>query len=265
MEKHTIAIPYFGGHPRQMPYVLLRSQSTGVEAWFVNVHNPADTRQHRRQQAFRTRATQLEVALVNRLLTTGRPVFLTGDMNERAPYFCRLTAGAAHGRRPRGQEHRRALRPGTTPAVDWIFGSRGVEFTGYDEDRSPLVDITTDHPVVTAQRPPGRRRPAYRRQLSRLTLRPASGPTVDRPAGRLTTMSTGRRRCWAPRACTPASRPPSRCSSTRPWRGSSRTLGAGARRSTRAASPRWWGWCTPWWWSSASAPWSTTRTQSPAG
>jgi hypothetical protein len=35
--------------------------------------------------------------------------------------------------------------------VDWIFGSQGVSFSGYFEDRSHLVDITTDHPVVGSQ------------------------------------------------------------------------------------------------------------------
>ena len=40
---------------------------------------------------------------------------------------------------------------GRPRAVDWIFGSQGVEFTGYFEDRSRLVDLTTDHPVLVAR------------------------------------------------------------------------------------------------------------------
>jgi hypothetical protein len=35
--------------------------------------------------------------------------------------------------------------------VDWIFGSMRVTFSDYDEDRSPLVARTTDHPVITAR------------------------------------------------------------------------------------------------------------------
>jgi hypothetical protein len=35
--------------------------------------------------------------------------------------------------------------------VDWIFGSPGAVFSGYDEDRSHLVDITTDHPVISTR------------------------------------------------------------------------------------------------------------------
>ena len=36
-------------------------------------------------------------------------------------------------------------------AVDWVFGSAGVRFSSYDEDRGPLVDRTTDHPVVSTR------------------------------------------------------------------------------------------------------------------
>jgi endonuclease/exonuclease/phosphatase family metal-dependent hydrolase len=152
VEKHTIGIPYFNGHRRQMPFVKLRSLSTGLEAWFINVHNPADTNQYHHQQRWRDRATGLEVALANNLIRhdDGVPVFLTGDMNERAEYFCRLT-GSTPMIAARGGSHVGGCQAGRPRAVDWIFGSQGVDFTGYFEDRSHLVDITTDHPVVSAR------------------------------------------------------------------------------------------------------------------
>jgi hypothetical protein len=72
-------------------------------------------------------------------------------MNERAPYFCRLTAGtnlhAAHG----GSNGPGGCNAGRPRAVDWIFGGPAATFSGYDEDRSHLVDITTDHPVITTR------------------------------------------------------------------------------------------------------------------
>ena len=43
VEKRIVHIPYFNGSPRAMPLVKLRSIDTGVEAWFANFHNPADT------------------------------------------------------------------------------------------------------------------------------------------------------------------------------------------------------------------------------
>jgi endonuclease/exonuclease/phosphatase family metal-dependent hydrolase len=150
VERHTVAIPYFNGGIRQMPFVRLRSTTTGIEAWFANFHNPAETARFHHQQRFRVRATQIEAALARRLVaSTGLPVFITGDMNERAPYFCRLTATAPMVA-ARGGSNTGACLAGRPRAVDWIFGSRGVAFTSYDEDRSHLVDVTTDHPVVTA-------------------------------------------------------------------------------------------------------------------
>lgn len=151
VEKHTVTIPYFDGHGRAMPYVRLRSLSTGLEAWFANFHNPADTSQYPRQQRWRDRATSIEISLANRLTEdTGLPVFITGDMNERDEYFCRMTGGAPMVA-ARGGSHSGGCRPDNPRAVDWIFGSQGVTFSGYFEDRSHLVDITTDHPVVVSR------------------------------------------------------------------------------------------------------------------
>jgi endonuclease/exonuclease/phosphatase family protein len=148
----SMSIPYFNGHHRSMPVVLLRDRASGVEAWFANVHNPAETHTYHHQQRWRTRATYIESALANRIAPTGVPLFLTGDMNERAEYFCRLTAAApsmvaAHP----GSNRDGGCQAGHPRAVDWIFGTRGVVFSGYDEDRSDLVDVTTDHPVVTTR------------------------------------------------------------------------------------------------------------------
>ncbi len=151
VEKHTVPIPYFNGGRRNMPFVKLRSLQTGVEAWFANFHNPAETAQYHHQQGYREQATKIEVYLANQLITqTGLPVFVTGDMNERAAYFCRFTAGTPMVAARGGTNNGRCLA-GRPRAVDWIFGSQGVQFLSYDEDRSDLVDITTDHPVITAR------------------------------------------------------------------------------------------------------------------
>ena len=150
IEKRIVKIPYFNGSPRAMPYVKLRSLDTGVEAWFANFHNPADTSRFHRQQRFRDRATGIEIQLANRLIATDVPVFITGDMNERDSYFCAMTSGAPMVA-ARGGTNNGGCRADHPRAVDWIFGSQGVTFTRYYEDRSRLVDITTDHPVVVSQ------------------------------------------------------------------------------------------------------------------
>jgi hypothetical protein len=150
VEEHVIRIPYFNGGRRAMPVVRLRNDRTGLEAWFANFHNPAETSQFHHQQRFRVAATNIEAALANQLISTGLPVFITGDMNERAAYFCRLTAKAPMVAARGGSNNGRCL-VGRPRAVDWIFGSQGVTFSGYVEDRSHLVDVTTDHPVVSAR------------------------------------------------------------------------------------------------------------------
>jgi hypothetical protein len=151
VEKHVIRIPYFDGGRRAMPVVKLRSKQTGLEAWFANFHNPAETSQFHHQQRFRVAATNMEAGLANQLInSTGLPVFITGDMNERAAYFCRLTAKAPMVAARGGSNNGRCL-VGRPRAVDWIFGSQGVTFSDYVEDRSHLVDVTTDHPVISAR------------------------------------------------------------------------------------------------------------------
>ena len=151
VERHAVRIPYFDGGPRAVPVVRLRSRSTGLEAWFVNVHNPAETHRFHHQQRFRARATLIEARLVDALMDrTHLPVFLTGDMNERAAFFCRLTARAPMVA-ARGGSNTGRCRPGAPRGIDWIFGSQGVQFTGYREDDSHRVDLTSDHPLVTAR------------------------------------------------------------------------------------------------------------------
>ncbi len=152
VEKRVVYIPYFNGSPRAMPLVKLRSNDTGIEAWFANFHNPADTSRYHRQQRFRDRATGVEIRLARQLAASGTPFFITGDMNERAEYFCAL-AGNAPVVAARGGSHVGGCQANRPRAVDWIFGSQDdhVTFSGYFEDRSHLVDITTDHPVVVSQ------------------------------------------------------------------------------------------------------------------
>jgi endonuclease/exonuclease/phosphatase family metal-dependent hydrolase len=146
---YSISIPYFHGRHRPMPYVLLRNSATGVEAWFANFHNPADVRGN--QQHWRTIAETLEISLVNRLRhNTGLPVFVTGDMNERAEVFCRMTGGAGMIAAA-GGTNSGGCRPARPTNVDWIFGTPDVAFSGYTVDRSRLVSRTSDHPMMISQ------------------------------------------------------------------------------------------------------------------
>lgn len=146
----TLSVPYFDGHPRRMPVVRLRDRTTGRESYFVTVHNPADTRRYPRQARWRDAAVAREVALVRRLrASTGLPVFLTGDLNDRRTAYCRLTAGAGM-RASNGGRTGDTCSPPRPAGIDWIFGA-GAEFSDHTVDRSPAVRATSDHPFVVTR------------------------------------------------------------------------------------------------------------------
>jgi hypothetical protein len=152
VDRRTIDIPYFDGGPRAMPLVRLRSVSApGIEAWFANFHNPAETARFHHQQRFRTQATLIQARLANLLVDTGLPVFITGDMNERAEYFCRLTSRAPMVAARGGTNIAGRCEAADPPEVDWIFGSQGVQFSDYVEDDSELVDRASDHPLIATR------------------------------------------------------------------------------------------------------------------
>lgn len=145
-----IPIPYFDGVKIRMPVILLRNVVTGQEAWFGNFHNPANARGN--AEKWRDQATNLQIAMANRKRTeTGLPVFITGDMNEKAEYFCRMTRGAPMIAANGGSNGPAGCRPPSSLQVDWIFGPVETSFSGYLADRSEMVRKSTDHPMVIAQ------------------------------------------------------------------------------------------------------------------
>lgn len=148
LEGHTIDVPYFNGmsRPRKMPVVLLRHKATGRTAYFINVHNPASGVGYGDQTANRRQAIAIERAEVIRLRATGRPVFLTGDFNDRKPAFCGLTTGML------------MITPDSIPSttcappaklhIDWVFAAGPARFTRYARDWKPKDLRLTDHPIV---------------------------------------------------------------------------------------------------------------------
>jgi hypothetical protein len=142
-----IDIPYFNGRIRPMPYVLLRHVESGVLAYFSTFHNPANIGGN--MQRFRSEATRRQINLFNQLEATGIPQFVTGDMNERTEYFCRVT-GATPLIAAAGGSNNGGCVPPKPTQIDWIFGSPGVAFSRYVIDRSPLVRRSSDHPAIVA-------------------------------------------------------------------------------------------------------------------
>jgi endonuclease/exonuclease/phosphatase family metal-dependent hydrolase len=150
VDASSVAVPYAGGNYIQMPYVRLQHVASGREVYFANFHNPADTPRLGGNARWRGIATGIEIGLVNRLRAeTGLPVVVTGDMNERAAYFCPMTTqtdlAAANGGSTGD-----ACAPPPAMQVDWIFGSPEIVFSNYAADRAAPVPRITDHPVVQA-------------------------------------------------------------------------------------------------------------------
>jgi hypothetical protein len=141
-----IPIPYFNGRIRPMPYVLLRNKQTGIQAYFSTFHNPYNIGGN--MSRYRAEGTRREARLFNSLEAQKIPQFVTGDMNEREVYFCRITAATPLIAAAGGSNEGGRCAPPKPTQIDWIFGSPGVQFKNYVIDRSPLVRRTTDHPVV---------------------------------------------------------------------------------------------------------------------
>ncbi|GAA1131573.1 endonuclease/exonuclease/phosphatase family protein [Nocardioides aquiterrae] len=147
-------IPYFHGTILRMPLVLLQNLATGQQLYVASVHNPANARGPAAK--WRKQATEVEMATVNRLRAdTGLPVYLTGDMNERDIYYCRMTAGtdmvAANGGVNTGNGGLGGCAPTRPTFIDWIFGSPETTFTNYHANRGPKVRRSTDHPMIVAE------------------------------------------------------------------------------------------------------------------
>ncbi len=140
----TFDIPYFNGNIRHVPVVLLRQKSSGRTAYFLNVHNPANTRGN--ASGWRAKAVQIEKNKIIELRRTGRPVFLTGDFNDRQLAFCPLTA------------NKLTISPNSIPSVtckypressiDWIFAAGQTRFSYYLRDKYPQSSRISDHPLV---------------------------------------------------------------------------------------------------------------------
>ncbi len=153
VKAQTIPIPYFYNRV-PMPQVLLRNVHTQREIWFGNFHNPAD--KFHPAQGARVAATAVEAAATRGFVDAGYPVILTGDMNERESYFCRISMLAPlHGADGAYRDAAGCHTVSPTP-VDWITGTTSVRFSSYLRDTSTTSRRISDHFLIkaTATLPP---------------------------------------------------------------------------------------------------------------
>ena len=130
---------------RPQTILRLRDKATGREFYVLNMHASAGEGGY---AVTRRAGHYTAAATVNRLKSEGIPIFLTGDMNDRAEFFCRVAPAtgkvAAIGGSIAGGCH-----PAGALAVDWVLGWNNVSFSGYIEDRSTLGRVS-DHHFVAA-------------------------------------------------------------------------------------------------------------------
>jgi hypothetical protein len=76
-------------------------------------------------------------------------VIVTGDMNDREEFYCRVVppAGLVAAN---GGSYADGCHPPPSPIpVDWVVGS-GVTWSGYWRDTSPITARVSDHFIVSA-------------------------------------------------------------------------------------------------------------------
>lgn len=130
----------FSTQVRPVPYVLLRHLASGLTFHVVTLHNSP-----RELEAERDSATTTEIALFQRLLSTGLPLLVTGDTNEPAEFFCRVGAATGMVAANGGSTSGGCVLPPRPTGLDWVMGGNVSGFSGYVRTALPRI---TDHPIV---------------------------------------------------------------------------------------------------------------------
>jgi hypothetical protein len=133
----TLFNAWFSGSTRHTPRVLLRDKRTGLEFYVATYHNPPDTQGN--QARWRHGAMNSQVASTRELIdSTGKPVIITGDMNDRGPVWSAWSSIPGFS----------AVSGPVNHLVDWILGSGEVTFSDYVIDGSSRSRRISDHDML---------------------------------------------------------------------------------------------------------------------
>lgn len=136
----------FVSRARPQPILRLRHRATGQELYVVNTHpspgGGAALVQRRNAQA-------ALVGVIRNLRATGLPVLVTGDMNDREEFFCRVVSPAGIAASNGGSTAGGCRPPAGPIPVDWVVGG-GVTWSGYWRDTTSTVQRISDHIFVSA-------------------------------------------------------------------------------------------------------------------
>ncbi|GAB2444577.1 hypothetical protein GCM10027062_25660 [Nocardioides hungaricus] len=139
----SITIPFMG-RPRPQPILRLRDTATQREFYVVNAHLSAGGGRYLTE---RRQGQAALISLVGDLRATGLPVLVTGDMNDREEFYCRVV-GPAGLLASNGGGAGCAPPPGPIP-VDWVVGA-GVTWSGYWRDTSAVTRRISNHFFISA-------------------------------------------------------------------------------------------------------------------
>ena len=137
----------FMNRTRPQTVVRLRDRPTQREFYVVNMHPSAG--HDARNTSTRVAGWRRGVAEVNALRQSGLPVLVTGDMNDRAAFFCAFLPPTGFVAAVGGSTSGGCRPPGRMP-VDWIVGSPDVSFSGYVIDESTVNRRISDHFYISA-------------------------------------------------------------------------------------------------------------------
>lgn len=139
-EVRYVSIRY-GGPIVQIPLVRFTSTKGLGSIWVLNTHNPANSING--TAAMRDAAVRAEAKTLHQLQSSepNTPLFLTGDMNDKARFktlFLSLAGGGWSAANPNDKQ------------IDWILGSDTVTFSGtvVDQSTNDRAHKYTDHPFV---------------------------------------------------------------------------------------------------------------------
>ena len=137
----------FGKHSRAVPYVQLRNRRSGQRFWVIDIHNSWG-----RLESQRDSATKKEIELVKRLRSTGLPVLIGADTNERIE-FCSKMARATDLVSANGgtESNPCPTPPGFGP--DRIMGGSTwlTDLRRFQRIRNTVIRNNTDHPLLLSR------------------------------------------------------------------------------------------------------------------
>lgn len=144
LDRGQLVIPYFHGHDKPMPWVILRRRAVRKRnrkvIAFLSTHNPASV--HGDALVWRKQGWELEADWAQAALLDPRVVaaLVVGDKNSPPkvyqPFIEKRGGQVSHVPQVWG--------------IDWIVGWGDIEFRKGKTVETPRIDKTTDHPVSQA-------------------------------------------------------------------------------------------------------------------